>query len=82
MGRRTLPEQEWSRQRAERNRDPDHVVYPEFAYLDGRIRELIIPTFGGKYAQSYGFRTFRVAELALSHSLGKLPEPELTYAFF
>jgi len=25
--------------------------------------------------RSYGFRTFRVLELALYHSLGKLPEP-------
>jgi hypothetical protein len=28
-----------------------------------------------------GFRTFRVLELALYHSLGKLPEPELTHEF-
>jgi transposase len=26
--------------------------------------------------KSYGFRTFRCLELALYHSLGKLPEPE------
>ena len=32
--------------------------------------------------KSYGFRTFRVLELALYHSLGKLPEPELTHEFF
>ncbi len=32
--------------------------------------------------RSYGFRTFRVQELALYHSLGKLPEPELTHEFF
>jgi transposase len=32
--------------------------------------------------KSYGFRTFRVLELALYHSLGKLPEPELTHDFF
>jgi transposase len=31
--------------------------------------------------KSYGFRTFRVLELALYHSLGKLPEPELTHDF-
>jgi transposase len=30
----------------------------------------------------YAFRTFRVTELALYHSLGKLPEPELTHRFF
>ena len=27
--------------------------------------------------KSYGFRTYRVLELALYHSLGKLPEPDL-----
>jgi transposase len=32
--------------------------------------------------KSYGFRTFRITELALYHSLGKLPEPELTHEFF
>ena len=32
--------------------------------------------------KSYGFRTFRVTEMALYHSLGKLPEPELTHRFF
>ena len=31
--------------------------------------------------RSYGFRTFRILELALYHSLGKLPEPELTHDF-
>jgi transposase len=32
--------------------------------------------------KSYGFRTFRVLELAIYHSLGKLPEPESTHDFF
>jgi transposase len=34
--------------------------------------------------KSYGLRTFRILELALYHSLGKLPEPEpeLTHEFF
>src|SRR6202158_4571808 len=32
--------------------------------------------------RSYGFRTFRCLELALYHSLGKLPEPESTHDFF
>ncbi len=32
--------------------------------------------------KSYGFRTFRVLELALYHSLAKLPEPKLTHDFF
>jgi transposase len=30
----------------------------------------------------YGFRTSHVLELALYHSLGKLPEPESTHDFF
>jgi len=32
--------------------------------------------------RSYGFRTFRILELALYHTLGKLPEPELAHEFF
>ena len=32
--------------------------------------------------KSYGFRTFPCLELALYHSLGKLPEPESTHDFF
>lgn len=32
--------------------------------------------------KSYGFRTYRVLGLALYHSLGKLPEPELTHELF
>jgi transposase len=32
--------------------------------------------------KSYGFRTFRTLELALYHSLGKLPEPHSTHDFF
>lgn len=31
--------------------------------------------------KSYGFRTFRVAEIALYHTLGALPEPEWTHKF-
>ena len=32
--------------------------------------------------KSYGFRTFPILELALYHSLGKLPETQLTHEFF
>jgi len=32
--------------------------------------------------KSYGFRTFRCAEIALYHSLGKLPTPEMTHRFY
>lgn len=31
--------------------------------------------------KSYGFRTFRAAEIALYHTLGALPEPECTHKF-
>ena len=32
--------------------------------------------------KAYGFRTFRMLELALYHVLGKLPEPKLTHTFY
>ena len=32
--------------------------------------------------KSYGFRTFKVAELSLLHVLGQLPEPQLTHDFY
>ena len=32
--------------------------------------------------KAYGFRTFRVAEIALYHTLGKLPEPKFTHRFW
>jgi len=32
--------------------------------------------------KSYGFRTYRCAEIALYHALGKLPEPEMTHRFY
>ncbi len=32
--------------------------------------------------RSYGFRTFRILELSLYHTLGKLPEPQLAHRFF
>ena len=32
--------------------------------------------------KAYGFRTFRMTEIALYHALGKLPEPELTHRFY
>ncbi len=32
--------------------------------------------------KSYGFRTFKVIETQLYHTLGKLPEPEFTHRFF
>ena len=32
--------------------------------------------------KSYGFRSFRTAEIALYHALGKLPEPHFTHRFW
>ncbi len=32
--------------------------------------------------KSYGFRSFRIAELALYHSLADLPQPEFTHSFW
>lgn len=32
--------------------------------------------------KAYGYRTFRITELALYHVLGKLPEPQLAHRFF
>jgi len=32
--------------------------------------------------KAYGFRTFRMLELALFHALGDLPEPKSTHRFF
>ncbi|WP_294032239.1 transposase, partial [Thiolapillus sp.] len=31
--------------------------------------------------KSFGFRTYRGAEIALYHALGALPEPEFTHRF-
>ncbi|WP_419600648.1 hypothetical protein [Thiolapillus sp.] len=31
--------------------------------------------------KSFGFRTYRDAEIALYHALGALPEPEFTHKF-
>jgi transposase len=32
--------------------------------------------------KSYGFRTFRITEIALYHALGKLPEPQLAHRVY
>lgn len=32
--------------------------------------------------KAYGFRTFRMTEIALYHALGKLPEPTLAHSFY
>lgn len=46
----------------------------------------IVEGFNGKakltMRKSYGFRTYEMLELALYHTLGKLPEPKLTHRFY
>ena len=32
--------------------------------------------------KAYGFRTFRIAEIALYHALGNLPGPKLAHTFY
>jgi transposase len=32
--------------------------------------------------KAYGFKSFNVAEVALLHTLGKLPTPEVTHTFW
>ena len=32
--------------------------------------------------KAYGYKTFKMLEIALYHSLGALPEPETTHEFF
>ena len=32
--------------------------------------------------KSFGFRTFRVTEIALYHALGSLPEPDVAHKFY
>jgi transposase len=32
--------------------------------------------------KAYGFRTFRIAEIALYHALGNLPEPKIAHTFY
>ena len=51
----------------------------------GRISAGTVEGLNGKAKvttrKAYGFRTFRCAEIALYHTLGDLPEPELTHRF-
>ncbi|MFT5082029.1 MAG: transposase [Lentisphaeria bacterium] len=32
--------------------------------------------------KSYGFKIYKCAEIALYHSLGRLPTPEMTHRFY
>jgi hypothetical protein len=47
-----------------------------------RLRELLRYKAKVTTRKSYGFRTYRVLELALYHSVGKLPEPKSTHDLF
>jgi hypothetical protein len=59
----------------------------QFRSQEHRNRRASAQRFGGDLfalpmRKSSGFRTFRCLELALYHSLGKLPEPESIHDFF
>ncbi len=53
--------------------------------MKNRVSNGIVEGFNNKakltIRKSYGFKSFKVAELALYHVLGNLPEPELTHRF-
>ena len=45
--------------------------------VEGQNNKLKVAT-----RNSYGFRTFNVAQTALYHKLGRLPEPKVAHTFF
>lgn len=53
--------------------------------MKNRLSNGIVEGFNNKakltMRKSYGFKSFKIAELALYHVLGDLPEPELTHKF-
>ena len=53
--------------------------------MRGRLSNGIVEGFNNKakltIKKSYGFKSYEIAELALYHVLGNLPEPELTHRF-
>ena len=57
-------------------------LFPGAKLISGGVVEGLNNKAKVTMRKSYGFRTYRVLELALYHSLGKLPEPELTHEFF
>jgi transposase len=54
--------------------------------ISPRISNAVVEGFNNKVKlvmrQHYGFRTFQAFEIALYHTLGALPEPQLTHRFF
>jgi len=53
--------------------------------MKNRLSNGIVEGFNNKakltVRNSYGFKSFKIIELALYHTLGDLPEPELTHKF-
>jgi transposase len=51
----------------------------------GTISAAVVEGFNNKAKlttrKAFGFRTFKAAELALFHTLGDLPEPDMTQRF-
>jgi hypothetical protein len=60
----------------------DPQLFPRSKLLSSGVVEGLNNKAKVTMRKSYGFRTYRVLELALYHSLGKLPEPESTHDFF
>ena len=47
----------------------------------GAVEEVLNNKIRVVTRRSYGFRTYKAMEMALSHTLGRLPEPESAHRF-
>jgi len=48
--------------------------FKAFVYTENKVKVTM--------RKSYGFRTYKAAEIALYHTLGALPEPKMTHSFY
>ncbi len=52
----------------------------------GQLSSGVVEGFNNKakltIRKAYGFRTYHAAEIALYHTLGALPEPDVAHKFF
>ena len=62
-----------------------HELILNWFRAEGQISAGIVEGFNNKVKlttrKAYGFRSFKVIEIALYHVLGNLPEPEGTHKF-
>jgi transposase len=67
-------------------RSLDRELIPNYFRAQKLISSGVVERMSNKakviMRKSYGFRTYRVLELDLYHSLGKLPEPLSPHDFF